>query len=146
MEAFVILGRCAIAGLRFPADASHHLSNDHEINDQRRRQERILAHVEQADGLVAAHEDLGIVLVECALVVSNRWHVFDDHGVIRVFAWLVQDRICLHHIIDDVGFRYLLGTELLLGAQILTIVIAKVVVAGNRGEFQASIDHEVCEC
>lgn len=146
MEPLVILGRRAVAGLCFPADASHHLSNDHEINDQRRRQERVLAHVEQADGLVAAHEDLGIIFVQCALVVSDCWHVLDDHGVIRVFARLIQDRVRLHHVVDDVGFGYLLGSELLLRAQILTIVVAEVVVAGNRGEFEASIDHEVCEC
>jgi len=92
---------------------------------------------------VTAHEDLSIVLVQSTLVVTDGWHVLDDDGVVRVLSWLVENRVGLDHVIDDVGLGDLLGAELLLGAEVLAIVVTKMVVAGNGGELDTSADQEV---
>ena len=138
VESLVLLG---FRGL--PSDTGHHFSNEDQIDDQRRGKERILADIEHADCLVAAKEDLGIVLVESTLIVTNSRHVLDHDGVVRVLILLVEDSVGGNHVIDDVGLGDLLGAELLLGAQVHAIVVAKMVVAGNRGELDTSIDQEV---
>lgn len=92
---------------------------------------------------MTAHEDLSIVLIQGTLVVTNSWHVLDDDGVIWVLAWLVENRVGLNHVIDDIGLGDLLGAELLLGTEVLAIVVPKVVVAGNGSELDTSADQEV---
>jgi hypothetical protein len=94
---------------------------------------------------VTSHEDLGIVLIQGTLVVTNSWHVLDDDRVVRVFALLVEHRVGFNHVIDDIGLGNLLRAELLLGAEILSVIVAKVVVAGNGGELDTSADQEVHE-
>lgn len=130
---------------RLPLDARHHLGKDDEINDEGRGQERVLANVEERNGLVTTHKDLGIVLIEGTLVVGDGRHVLDDDAVVWVLTLLVENRVGLDHVVDDVGLGNLLGAELLLGAQVLAVVVAKVVVAGNRGELDASVDEKVNE-
>ena len=134
-----------VAGIALPGDASHHLSDQDQIDDQRGSKEGVLADVEQADGLVTTHEDFRIVLVQSTLVVTHGGHVLDDDGVIGVFALLVEDGVGLNHVIDDVGLGNFLGTELALGGQVHAIVVAKVVVAGNGGELDTSVDQEIDE-
>lgn len=95
---------------------------------------------------MATEEDLSIVLVEGTLVVTDIGHVLDDNAVVGVLALLVQDVVSLNHVIDDVGLGNLLGAELLLGAQILAVVVAQVVVAGNGGQLDAGVDEEVHKC
>jgi hypothetical protein len=92
---------------------------------------------------VATHEDLGIVLVESTLVITDSGHVLDDDSVIRVLALLVQDSVGGDHVIDDVGLGNLLGAELLLGAEVHAVVVAKMVVAGNRRELDTGVDQKV---
>jgi len=95
------------------------------------------------NGLVTAHENLSVVLVEGALVIAYGGHVLDDDAVVRVLTLLVEDRVGLDHVIDDVGLGNLLGAELLLGAQVLAVVVAEMVIAGNGGELDAGVDKEV---
>lgn len=142
MESFVVFSAGPVTR-SLPGDTSHHLGNDDKINDQRGSQERILADIEQADGLVSAHEDLGIVLIKRAFVVSHRWHILDDNTVIRVLSRPVQNTVRLDHVIHHVGLGDLLGAELLVGTQIFAIIIAKMVVAGDRSELDSSIDHKI---
>lgn len=144
MEASV-LRVIAFGTMSLPLDARHHLGHEDQVNDQRGSEKGILAHVEDADGLVAAQEDLGVVLVERTLVVADGGHVLDDDGVVRVLALLVQDGVGGDHVIDDVGLGDLLGTELLLRAEVHTVVVAKVVVAGDGGELDAGVDQEINE-
>ena len=92
---------------------------------------------------MSSHEDLRIVLIQSTLVVTNGWHILDDYCVIRMLALLVKDRVGFNHVIDNVGFGDLLGAELLLGAEVLSVIIPKMVVAGNGGEFDTSTDQEV---
>lgn len=97
------------------------------------------------DGLVAAHEDFGIVLVKSTLVVPNGWHVLDDDSVVWMLSRLVQNGIGLDHVIHNIGLGDLLGTELLLRAQVLSVIVAQMIVAGNGGELDAGADEEVDE-
>jgi len=138
-----ILGIDAIRSL--PLDTSHHLGDQDQVDDQRRSQQGILADIEDANGLVATQEDLGIVLVEGTLVVADSGHILDDDGVVGVLALFVENRIGGDHVIDDVGFGDLLGAELLLGAEVHAVIVAKMVVAGNGGELDAGADQEVDE-
>ena len=141
----VELAIAAFGSVGLPLDTGHHLSDQNQIDNQRRSQERVLANVEQADGLVAVEEDLRVVLVKSALVVSNSRHVLDDDAVVGVFAFLVQNVIGSDHVIDDVGLGDLLGAELLLRAEVHAVVVAQVVVGSNRGELDTGADHEVDE-
>lgn len=134
-----------LAALGLPGHAGHELGDEDEIDDQRRGEEGVLADVEEGDGLVAAHEDLGVVLVEGALVVADGGHVLDHDGVVGVLALLVQDVVGLNHVVDDVGLGDLLGAELALGAQVLAVVVTEMVVRGNGGQLDAGADQEVDE-
>ena len=137
----VLAGSLSVASL--PLDASEHLGDQDEVDDQWRCKQGVLANIEERDGLVSTHEDLCIVLVKRTLVVSNSWHILDDDAVIWVLAWLVEDGVGSDHVIDDVGLGDLLGAELLLGAQVLAIVVAKVVVARDGGKLNTGVDQEV---
>jgi hypothetical protein len=92
---------------------------------------------------MAAHEDFGIILIESTLVVANCWHVLDDNSVIWVFTLLIKHSVGFNHVINNVGFGDLLGTELLLGAEVLAIVVTQVVVAGDGGELDTGADQEI---
>lgn len=95
------------------------------------------------DSLVSTEEDLGIILIQSTLVISNSWHVLDDNAMVRVLALFVQDTVSLNHVINDVGLGYFLGAELLLGAQVLAVIVSEMVVAGNRCQLDAGVDEEV---
>ena len=77
---------------------------------------------------MAAHEDLGIVFVKSSFVVTDSGHVFDNDGVVWMFAFSVQHGVCSDHVVDDVGLGDLLGAELFLRAEILAVVVAEMVV------------------
>lgn len=94
---------------------------------------------------MAAQENLGVVLVQRTLVVADSRHVLNHDSVIRVFALLIQDRVRLDHIVDDIALGNLLGPELALGAQVLAVVVAEVVVARDGGQLDARVDEEVDE-
>lgn len=140
----VLVGGFAGAGL--PLNASHHLGKHNEIDNQWRCQQGVLAHVEETDGLVAAHEDLSVILVQSAFVVADRWHVLDDDGVIWVFSLFVKDVVGSDHIIHHIRLGDLLRAKLLLRAQILAVIVAEMVVARNGGQLDASIDQKVHQC
>lgn len=92
---------------------------------------------------MTTHENFSVVLIQSTLVVANSRHVFDDYGVIRVLALLVEDSVGRNHVINNVGLRNLLRAELLLRAEVLSVVVAKVVVASNGGELDTSANQEV---
>ncbi len=133
----------AVTGRSLPSDSGHHLGNNHQIDDQRRSQQGILAHVEEADGLMTSHEDFGVILIEGTFVVTHCRHVLDHDRMIRMFSRLIQDGVSLDHVIDNIRFGDFLGTKLSLGTQVHSIVIAEVIIAGNRRQLDAGIYHEV---
>lgn len=94
---------------------------------------------------MSSHENLRIVLIQRTLVVANGRHVLDDDCVVRMLALLVKHSVGFNHVIDNVGLGNLLGAELLLGAEILAVIVAKVVVAGNGGKLDTSANQEVDE-
>lgn len=130
---------------RLPLDTSHHLSDQDKINDQWRSQERILANIEDADGLVSTKENLRVVLIKSTLVVTHGWHVLDDDAMIWMLALLVKDIVGSDHVVDNVGLGDLLGAELLLRRQVLAIVVAEMVVGGDGGQLDTGADEEVNE-
>ena len=95
---------------------------------------------------MASHKDLSVVLVQSTLIITDSRHVLDHDGVIRMLAFLVKNRVGFDHVINDVGLGDLLGAELLLGAEILSVVVAEMVVAGNGGELDTSADQEIDQC
>ena len=164
MELLVLGGGGAIGRGGLPLDTGHHLGDDNEIDDEGGGKQRVLTNVEKAinnvskwvakgrvekgvlrDGLVATHENLSIVLIQSTLVIGNSRHVLDNNAVVRVLAVLVQDRVGLHHVVNNVRLGNLLGAELLLGAQVLAVVVAEMVVGGNGGQLDTSVDEEVDE-
>lgn len=69
----------------------------------------------------------------------------DDDDVIGVLVLLVEDGVGSNHIVDHIALGDLLGTELLGGRQVLSVVVTQVVVADNGGELQSSGDEEISE-
>lgn len=128
---------------RLPGDTSHQFGQNDQVDDQRGGKERVLANVEKTDCLVATKEDLGVVFIEGTLVITHGGHVLDNNGVVGVLILVVEDVIGSDHVIHDVGFGDLLGAELLLGAQVLAIVVTKVVVTGDGRKFDTSVDQEI---
>lgn len=94
---------------------------------------------------MSTKENLRIVFIECTLVVTDGWHVLDYNAVIWVLAFLVKDVVGSNHVINNIGLGDLLGTELLLGRQVLAIVVAEMVVGSNGGQLDTSRDEEVNE-
>ena len=85
----VPVGNAVLAQL----DARQQLGQDDEVQDDRGREQRVLARVVQHDRLAAAHEDLSAVLVHRALAVGDVGRVLDDDDVVRVLPGRVEQRI-----------------------------------------------------
>jgi hypothetical protein len=92
---------------------------------------------------VATHEDLSVVLVKSTLVVTDSRHVLDDNGVVGVLTLPVKNSVCSNHVVNNVGLGNLLGAELLLRAEVLAVVVSKVVVASNGSKLDTGTDQEV---
>merc|ERR550525_1692746 len=74
----------------------------------------------------------GRVLVHGALGVPNERQVLDYNVVVGLLGpFGEQDAVGSNHIIHDVAFGDLLGAELLRGAQVEAVVVAKVVVGSD---------------
>ena len=97
------------------------------------------------DGVVAAEEDLGGVLVHGALAVTDVGDVLDDDAVVGVLALLVEEAVAVDDIVDDARLGDLLGAELSGGAEVLAIVVAKVVVGDDGSNLDTGADEEVSE-
>lgn len=145
MKALVVLGVAPVITRNFPRNTSHHLGNDHQINDQRRRQEGVFADVEQTNGLMSAHEDLCVVLIQRPLVVTYRWHILDHHCMVRVFSRPVKHAVGLNHVVHHIGLGDFFGAELFVRTQILTVVVTEMIVAGYRSQLDSGVDQEIHE-
>lgn len=143
VETLVVFGIGLITTGHLPLNTSHHLGNNHQIDDQRRRQKGIFANIEQADGLMSAHENLCVVLVQRPLVVTYRRHILDHDGVVGMLPRPVQHIVGLNHVVHDIGLGDFLGAKLPVRAQVLTVIVTQMVVAGNGGELDTGVDHEI---
>jgi hypothetical protein len=108
-----------------------------------------LADVEDGQGVPTSHQQLGVILVQRPLVVSNSRSILDDDQVIRVFPLLlallgrsVQQVVGGDHVIDDGRLGDLLGTELPLGREVLAIVVPEMVVRGDAQGLDTGVDEE----
>ena len=70
---------------------------------------------------MTTQENFAVVLIQCALGISNGGHVLDNYSMIRVFSLLIQNGVGLHHVIDNIALTNLLASEGLLLAQISPI-------------------------
>jgi len=126
-------------------DTSHELSEDDEIGHERSSKKGVLASVVDSDGVHATHEDLRGVLIHSALAVTDIRDVLDDDAVVGLLARLVEDAVAIDDIVDDAGLGDLLGAELSGRAEVLTIVVTKVVVRDDGSDLETSTDEEVGE-
>ena len=78
------------------------------------------------------HEYLRRVLVHRSFAIGDEGNVFDDDAMVRLLAGLVQNPIRFDHVVDDITLGYLLRTKLLRSGEILSVVVAKVIIADNR--------------
>ena len=58
---------------------------------------------------------------------------------------LVEETVSVDHIVDDAALADLLALELLLSRQVVTVVIAEMVVRGDGKGLDASVDEELGE-
>ena len=56
VEILEVLGGSAVVGMSLPLDASHHLGDEHKINDQWRREKRVLANIENPRHIRTTHD------------------------------------------------------------------------------------------
>ena len=67
-------------------DALAQLGHDAKVEDERRRQQTVLARVVHDKRVLAAHEDFAGVFVHGALAVADEGNVFDDDDVVGVLV------------------------------------------------------------
>lgn len=126
-------------------DAFHELGEDDQVEDEGRGEQGVLASVVHGDGVGASQEDGADVLVHGTLGVTDVGHVLDDDGVIGVLGGLVEDRVGSDHIVDDRRLGDLLGAELLLLRQVLSVIVAQVVVGDDGTGLDTGVDEEIDE-
>jgi len=135
-------GRLAIL---LDLNTSYQLGEEDEIENDRGGEEGVFAGVMDDEGVLATEENLRGVLIHGTLAVPDVRHVLDDDAVIRVLARAIQDRIGPHHVVYDVGFRDLLGTEGLRGGEIAAVVVSEMVVADNGDGLETGTNEEIDE-
>lgn len=112
--------------------------------------------VEDVDGLPATTENLRVVLVDSPLRVSDCGDVLDHNDVIRVLAFgcfalstgnrrLVEQAIRINHVVNDATLADLLALELSLRAQVVTIIVTKMVVRRDRQWLDTRVYKELSE-
>jgi hypothetical protein len=124
-------------------NTGHEFSDSNKINDERGGEQRILANVVDRDALTATHEDIALILIQGTLGVTDARHVLDDHGMVGMLTFSIQDLVGSHHVINNSGFGDFLGAELLVGRQVLAIIVTQVVVRGDTNRLDTSIDQKV---
>lgn len=137
-----LLGRPPVEG---EGDAREELCEQDEVEDERHGEERVLARVVQHEGVLAAHEDLGRVLVERALRVADVRDVLDDDCVVGALAVGVHLRVGGDCVVDDGALGDLLGAELRGRAEVLSVVVPEVVVGHDCGGSDPRADEKVDE-
>mmetsp|Transcript_21361 Transcript_21361/g.43111 ORF Transcript_21361/g.43111 Transcript_21361/m.43111 type:complete len:373 (-) Transcript_21361:610-1728(-) len=124
-------------------DAFAQFSQDHQVVNERGGQKGILAGVVHHDGIFTPHENFVGVFVHGPLGIGDVRHVLDHDDVIGVFVLLEQHAIRRDHVVHDVRFRYLLGTELRGGAQVLPVVVAQMIVGDDGHGFDPGRNQEI---
>mmetsp|Transcript_23187 Transcript_23187/g.43878 ORF Transcript_23187/g.43878 Transcript_23187/m.43878 type:complete len:575 (-) Transcript_23187:124-1848(-) len=139
MERFPILALTVL----FDLNALAQFPEDDQIVNEGSRQQGVLARVVHHDGVLPPHEDFGGVLVHRPLRIGHVRYVLDDDDVIGMLVLLEEYAIRCHHVIDDVAFRNLLGTELTRSAEVLTVVITEVIVGNDAHGLNPGGNEEV---
>mmetsp|Transcript_2721 Transcript_2721/g.7422 ORF Transcript_2721/g.7422 Transcript_2721/m.7422 type:complete len:395 (+) Transcript_2721:172-1356(+) len=117
----------------------------HEIQNQRTCEQAVLAGVVHDNCVGSTHENLARVLVHRPLRVTDVRDVLDDDTVIRRLALLVQNLVRRNHVVNDAALGDFLGAERLRRTEVLTVVVAEVVVRHDADRLDASTDEKVDE-
>jgi len=72
-------------------------------------------------------------------------YVLDHNTVVRMLILFIQATVRCDHVVNDVALADLLGAELGGSAQVLSVVVAEVVVAHDRDGLDSGGDEEVDE-
>ena len=115
-----------------------------------------LALVEDVDGLPPTTENLRVVLVDSPLGVSDRGDVLNHNDVIGVLAFscfalgtgngrFVEKVVRVNHVVDDVTLANFLALELRLSAQVVALVVTKVVIGRNEQRLDTRVHEELGE-
>mmetsp|Transcript_23076 Transcript_23076/g.39650 ORF Transcript_23076/g.39650 Transcript_23076/m.39650 type:complete len:237 (+) Transcript_23076:617-1327(+) len=127
-----------------PGYSGEHFGEDDQVQNHRGGEQRVLAGVMHHDRVLAAHEDLGRVLVHGPLAVANVRHIFDHDDVIGLLARRIKDPLGGgDHVVDDGGLGHFLRSELLGCREVLAIVVAEVVVAHDRHGLDTSLNEKI---
>ena len=112
--------------------------------------------VEDVDGLPATTENLRVILVDSPLGVSDRGDILNHNDVIGVLAFsrfalgtgngrFVKQAVGVNHVVDDATLANFLALELGLCAQVVAIVVTKVVVRRNGQRLDTCVHEELGE-
>jgi hypothetical protein len=63
--------------------------------------------------------------------------------MVGMLVGLVQNVVRCHHVVNNVGFGNLLGAKLRGGGQIEAVVVAQMIVGGNRQRLDSRVDQKV---
>jgi len=121
-------------------DTSEEFCHNNKIKDERRSEKGIFASVMDGDGIGTVHEDFADVFIKSSLGILYVRNIFDDNNMIWMFSFLIEDIVGSHHVIHNVGFRDLLGAELRRCREILSIIVTKMVIRGDRDRLDTSRD------
>jgi len=113
-----------------------------------------LALVEDVDGRPATAEDLGIILIDSTLGITNGRNIFDDNNVVgmfpltngstfRNFRSLEKKAVGVNHVIDNTTFADLLAPELPLSRQVTTVVVSKMIIRSNGKWLDTGVDKKL---
>src|SRR5882762_9474996 len=110
-----------------------------------------LALVEDVDSLPTTAKDLGVILVDGPLRIANGRNILDHDNMIRMLAFslllafsghfrrLVKQPVGIDHVIDDAALADLLRLELGFGGEVVSVVVAEMVVGGDGEGFYARV-------
>jgi hypothetical protein len=111
--------------------------------------------VEYANSRTPTTEGLRVILVNGALGSPKSRNIFNHANVVGMLALanrdtfgsdlrgLIQKAVSVSHVVDDAALADLLASELPLSRQVVTIIVAEMVVGGNRKRLDTSIDEEL---
>jgi len=116
---------CLLINVNSCQELTQHQHIDHDRNGK----EGILANVVRRDCVYSAKEDLGSILVEGSLRVANERHILNNNFVIDMIITLwVEQSVRLDSIVKNTSLGYLFRLEALVLRQVLSIIVAQVVV------------------
>lgn len=111
-----------------PLDSFSQFGKEDQVKNDGSGQEGVFTDVVDGPGLSATKEDFGDVFIDSLLGVTSTGDVLDDDFVVGVFALTQDTGVGGKDIIGAGALGDLLGLEGVFLAQVLTVVVTKMVV------------------